>query len=129
MALSKEQLDRLDAVLEERRRELLLEIAEEDRQRRDLQETELQRNGDEGDKSIGITGADLVLSEMKRHLEEAREIDAAKQRMAGGRYGVCEDCGMAIAFERLMVMPVARRCARCQEYHDRTHRSMETPSM
>lgn len=130
MALSKEQLSRIDAVLEDRYRELLLEIADESRQRNDPQNVELQQYGDEGDKSTSITNADLAQAEMNRHLGEAQEIEATRQRIAEGTYlGACDDCGIDIPFRRLLVMPTARRCAECQEYHDRTHRVAEMPSL
>lgn len=42
-------------------------------------------------------------------------IEAALGRMDGKNYGVCEDCGEAIAAKRLEAIPWAVRCIACQE--------------
>jgi DnaK suppressor protein len=41
------------------------------------------------------------------------EIDAARARLAEGRYGLCERCGRAIAPGRLEARPTARTCVAC----------------
>jgi RNA polymerase-binding transcription factor DksA len=46
------------------------------------------------------------------------EITSALGRMDEGRYGFCEDCGSLIPNERLVAMPAARFCVRCQTRHD-----------
>ncbi|MGH7733556.1 MAG: TraR/DksA family transcriptional regulator [Gemmatimonadales bacterium] len=50
-------------------------------------------------------------------LEAAREqvtaVDAALQRLAAGRYGVCERCGRPIGDGRLAARPAALTCIRC----------------
>lgn len=37
----------------------------------------------------------------------------ALKRMEAGRYGICEECGGPIAFERLFVMPETPACSAC----------------
>lgn len=44
-----------------------------------------------------------------------REIDGALERVAGGKYGVCECCGEDISPARLAAIPWARYCVQCQE--------------
>jgi RNA polymerase-binding protein DksA len=47
----------------------------------------------------------------------ARELSAVDRALAdveAGRYGVCQDCGDAIAQARLRVVPFATRCVTCQ---------------
>jgi RNA polymerase-binding transcription factor DksA len=39
--------------------------------------------------------------------------DAARARLAAGRYGTCERCGQPIGDERLAARPAARQCVRC----------------
>jgi DnaK suppressor protein len=39
----------------------------------------------------------------------------ALAKLAGGTYGDCEVCHVAIPVERLELVPYARRCVRCQE--------------
>jgi DnaK suppressor protein len=50
-------------------------------------------------------------------LRQAREqltaVDAALDRLADGRYGVCERCGQPIGEARLAARPAARTCIRC----------------
>lgn len=42
------------------------------------------------------------------------DVDAALQRLAAGGYGLCADCGDAIAPARLQLAPQARRCLACE---------------
>ena len=50
-------------------------------------------------------------------LEAAREqvaaIDAALERLADGRYGICDQCGRPIGEDRLAARPAARTCIKC----------------
>ena len=41
------------------------------------------------------------------------EIEAARERVAAGTYGVCARCGRPIAPERLEARPAARTCVTC----------------
>jgi DnaK suppressor protein len=41
-----------------------------------------------------------------------------------GEYGICEDCGKAIAIERLKARPVARRCIRCKTQQENFEKIM-----
>jgi len=45
--------------------------------------------------------------------DELADIDAARDRLAAGTYGVCENCGRAIPAARLEVRPTAARCVEC----------------
>lgn len=51
-----------------------------------------------------------LVDQARRHLDE---IDGAHERLAEGRYGVCEFCGDQIARPRLEARPVARTCVSC----------------
>ncbi|HKC26571.1 MAG TPA: TraR/DksA C4-type zinc finger protein [Jatrophihabitans sp.] len=46
----------------------------------------------------------------RQHLDE---LELALQRLAAGRYGVCETCGAPIGEERLAARPFARQCVSC----------------
>ena len=46
--------------------------------------------------------------------EVIAEADQALEDIEAGRYGVCRECGSAIAPARLKVMPFATRCVACQ---------------
>jgi DnaK suppressor protein len=53
-----------------------------------------------------------ILAQSRQHLAE---IDAALIRMDEGTYGLCRNCGDAIAVGRLQVRPQASLCIRCAE--------------
>lgn len=71
----------------------------------------------------GLTGdGALAEAEFERDVAGAGQVRAAllaivaaERRLAGGEYGLCEDCGEAIGFARLEAHPAATRCVRCQE--------------
>jgi RNA polymerase-binding transcription factor DksA len=44
---------------------------------------------------------------------QAAAVGAALDRLAAGRYGVCERCGLPIGDERLAARPAATTCIRC----------------
>ncbi|MEV7791034.1 TraR/DksA C4-type zinc finger protein [Streptomyces sp. NPDC087512] len=46
------------------------------------------------------------------------DVEAALDRMDAGRYGSCHLCRRPIARERLMIVPQARYCARCQQVRE-----------
>ncbi|TFE47665.1 hypothetical protein E3E14_20235 [Streptomyces sp. ICN441] len=46
------------------------------------------------------------------------DVEAALTRMDQGRYGSCHLCRKPIARERLMIVPQARYCARCQHVRE-----------
>ncbi|WP_406209166.1 MULTISPECIES: TraR/DksA family transcriptional regulator [unclassified Streptomyces] len=46
------------------------------------------------------------------------DVEAALTRMDQGRYGPCHLCRRPIARERLMIVPQARYCARCQQVRE-----------
>lgn len=46
--------------------------------------------------------------------EDSAQAERARERMARGGYGICEDCSQPIGPERLEALPEATRCIRCQ---------------
>lgn len=53
------------------------------------------------------------------HLQNARDLNAALERIETGAYGDCIDCGDDIAYERLVAYPTAKRCIRCQHLREK----------
>lgn len=51
-----------------------------------------------------------LISQAEDHLDE---IDGALERLAAGRFGICEGCGQPIPAPRLEARPTARRCVGC----------------
>jgi RNA polymerase-binding transcription factor DksA len=46
--------------------------------------------------------------------EDMMQVDRALDRVAAGRYGLCEDCHLPIPPKRLEVRPTATLCVSCQ---------------
>ena len=65
--------------------------------------------------SASLTHDDEVAVTMvDRRARELEEVNRALEDIEAGRYGVCHECGEAIAEGRLKVMPFATRCVACQ---------------
>jgi DnaK suppressor protein len=59
-------------------------------------------------------------------VERANKLAEALERLRGGEYGVCEECGEAIAPARLRAMPEVTTCVRCQDRLERMLPRLET---
>jgi DnaK suppressor protein len=46
---------------------------------------------------------------------EILQIEDTLDRIAGGRYGICDRCNKPIAESRLEVLPYAARCVKCED--------------
>jgi RNA polymerase-binding transcription factor DksA len=64
---------------------------------------------------VSLATDDAVINQ---DLEDARDIKAARERLSAGTYGVCIDCGEAVAYERLLAYPTAKRCIHCQRVYE-----------
>jgi DnaK suppressor protein len=128
--LKHSQIAQLDHMLEKRSRELRTEIRElllqsDHEHHQDLAD----RVGDAGDESVANLLADLDAAFIDRHVRELRQIEGARQRLAGGTYGVCLHCGQGIDYERLAAYPTAMRCVTCEAQHEKTYAHGGTPTL
>jgi RNA polymerase-binding protein DksA len=65
--------------------------------------------------AASITHDDEVSCAVADHrARQLAEVTAALDDINAGRYGICRECGEAIAKARLKVMPFATRCVACQ---------------
>ena len=64
---------------------------------------------------------DMALGD--REIAELGAVSAALRRLQEDRYGMCSDCGEAIAFDRLKVEPWALRCVACEGRRERAART------
>lgn len=62
---------------------------------------------------------DLEFAINEHETAELDQIDQALKRLDQGVYGICIDCGMEVATERLHALPQAGRCMACQEKVER----------
>ncbi|HEX8769201.1 MAG TPA: TraR/DksA C4-type zinc finger protein [Acidimicrobiales bacterium] len=62
--------------------------------------------------TVGFERAQIakLLENDRAHLVE---LDRAIERLRGGVYGTCVECGQDIAVERLVILPAARTCTGC----------------
>lgn len=72
-------------------------------------------------KEVADDDAQDTLSDVatRRALRELADVEAALRRIREGSYGVCAECGDAIAAARLLAVPAAALCAACQEQQER----------
>jgi len=77
----------------------------------------LLQDGDDATQRDADREVDLARTD--RESVELAEIDQALARMDAGQYGVCADCGEAIAPARLQSAPQALRCVACENLHER----------
>jgi DnaK suppressor protein len=75
------------------------------------------------DEAVADTIVDTDNAIIGMHLQNARDLDAALDRIQTGVYGDCIDCGDDIGFERLSAYPTAERCIKCQYRHEKTFAS------
>ena len=57
----------------------------------------------------------LLMHEEAKELAEVNEIEAALGRMRAGIYGICASCAGRVSYRRLLALPEARRCIRCEK--------------
>lgn len=71
------------------------------------------------DEAFASVLEDLRIADIVRDVEEAGDIERARDRIAAGTYGYCMDCEQPVAVERLQASPAAMRCRDCQERYER----------
>src|SRR3982750_3144851 len=102
MPLTQHQTKELSKLMDQRRNALVAELREDAARTREQPYSEHAGPApDTGDESVATLIADLEQADMTRDLDEFRALEAARDRLAQGAYGVCLDCGNDIGFERL----------------------------
>lgn len=84
-----------------------------------LKEYRAQSSGDVVDAALD-TAQDEISSQLAE--VESRELartENALERMRNGQYGACENCGASIPMARLMALPYATLCIKCQREAER----------
>ncbi len=113
-------LTKIRDLLTRRRLELRAEVEAAERGRREASDADAHEVTDRKDEATRRLSSDLVGVQEQRDLGEIAEVEAALQRLDGGTYGDCRDCGQPIPPERLRVQPAAERCTSCQTASERT---------
>jgi DnaK suppressor protein len=100
--------------------------------------TSAQTNGAVGDTSQLADEVDVIQVNEDREMnfatrsllvERANRLAEALERLRGGDYGTCQECGEAIAPARLKAMPEVTTCVRCQDRLEKMARHMATAAV
>jgi len=119
-ALTQNQLSELRSKLDAREAELGGEVKALNQEANESDHP-IANVGDFGERGEELIRGAVRHAEKERDQSELRQIDDARERMDRGSYGVCIDCGIDIAYERLEVQPFSERCLPCQEAYEATH--------
>jgi RNA polymerase-binding protein DksA len=124
-ALSRADLDRLHAMLKERRAHVCNEVQER-LHRHGLSTHDdaalPNRREDTDDEAAAESATRMDIAGVSRDAQELASLDLALGRVESGEYGECLECGETIALERLYANPAATRCAECQQIVERSAR-------
>jgi DnaK suppressor protein len=122
--LNQRQLKWFEELLTSRRQELLQEAG-----RTVSGMNELKENFPEpADRAALESERNATLRIRDRERKLLSKIEEALERIEGGTYGVCEECGEAIGVERLKARPVTTLCIDCkadQEADERQRRGWD----
>ena len=101
-------LGRFQGILEAR-------IAELERGVRQRDGIAIEQSPDQLDEIQRASERDLAISNIDRGSRQLRNARAALQRIRDGSFGVCQECEEEIHPKRLVAIPWASLCIRCQE--------------
>ncbi|HXH76655.1 MAG TPA: TraR/DksA C4-type zinc finger protein [Bacteriovoracaceae bacterium] len=117
--LSKKQLDTLRKKLQEERQSLVFSDQGADS---DLS-LAVPEVSDEVESSITDYNNSHLLRFRNREVFYAKKIEKALKKFELNEFGLCDDCGCWIKFERLMARPTADLCIVCKEDSERDESS------
>ena len=112
-ALTSRQIDDLRQLLQQRHRQLAASLDAE-LHADDESHTSITAESD-ADWTTADVESESLIARAERDAKELAETAAALEKVEDGRYGVCEACGEAIGYPRLLAYPSARRCLACQK--------------
>ena len=93
-----------------------VQIARLEQDHRRMVAASVDSNADDEHDPEGATIAferEQLTALLVRARHRAGELEAARQRLESGCYGICEECGGAIAPGRLVARPAVRTCIGC----------------
>ena len=119
--LTKEQLKEIKDLLTKELEEI------EERNREKLSEMERTKDeetfhGDEADQAIFFEQRNRQLRLRDRDRKLINKIHETLKKIDSNEYGICENCGCDISFERLKLRPVASLCIDCKREEEERER-------
>ena len=100
----------------ERRESLFSQVTEAEMSSR---ERDLEATQDPADMAANAYTKELLISMSANDRKLLTLIDEALERVEGGEYGECVNCGEPVAEKRLDAVPWARYCLKCQDLQER----------
>ena len=113
--MTRKQLSLLQDRLHAERNTLIERMAS----RRRALATPAERESEEGDWAMAAVDQSLLVRLVDRDAKLLEEIDRALAKIPTGRYGICEQSGDPIGFDRLQVRPWARYATAVNESRER----------
>ncbi|HKB30022.1 MAG TPA: TraR/DksA C4-type zinc finger protein [Streptosporangiaceae bacterium] len=77
---------------------------------------------DPADAGTNLSEADRTLAILEAAQDQRSQVLEALDRLDGGKYGTCAECGKLVPDGRLEARPEAARCVACQSRADRLRR-------
>jgi DnaK suppressor protein len=88
----------------------------------------IEKSADQMDEIQYATERDLAIGNVDRDSNLLRQVKAALQQIQNGTFGTCADCEETISAKRIIAVPWATRCIKCQETADRAGEGRENAS-
>lgn len=114
-ALTKKQLETLKMKLLAEKQALVYKESLSDQEA----SLALPTEGDEVEASILDYSKSHLLRFRNREVFYVKKIDKALKKFEKNEYGLCDECGYWIKFERLLARPTAEMCIICKEEAER----------
>jgi len=108
--LSQKNIDEFKSRLEKERAKLLGELKNDETP----QDLDSDSNIDEEAESDEAEELTNQLALAQSHRDRINAIDAALNKIRGGSYGKCENCGQDIPLEVLNLVPESKYCENCK---------------
>jgi DnaK suppressor protein len=116
--MTRSELNKFRQTLEAKQAELAAVL----RRRDDIA---IEKSADAIDEVQRASERELAIRNLDRESNLLRNVRAAVRRMDEGNFGVCIHCEELISPKRLVALPWATMCIRCQEAADRRQRHEE----
>ncbi|HDI52186.1 RNA polymerase-binding protein DksA [candidate division KSB1 bacterium] len=110
--MEKEKLERIRNLLLERQREILGKVGASSE---DLGQLQNDHTADWIDRVTVDNAVNNLLNMESELANELMAIRRSLRKIKEGTYGICENCGKEIGYERLEALPTALYCRNCQD--------------
>ena len=115
--MDRQLLEQIRNTLELRRKRLGEGLSSREAEQSELDRVDSQAEMVDIAQSLEQIGRNSSIQEQER--KELLAIDQALSRISHVKFGICEDCDEEIPTKRLLAVPEARLCTRCQTIRER----------